>query len=166
MASGKGTEGAGQGHGRRIVVLDKTAPGAGASGIACGIVRNFYFQPAMGEVMRVSVDVWEENAEEFDYHGVGYIAVVGEVQDSDLAAIYERQNKSGYRSELIQGEQAVFDHMRGLLPDWKARGLTTCLHEKQGGFAFNINGVKGLLAKVQGEGVSVGVGRGSDRLRD
>jgi glycine/D-amino acid oxidase-like deaminating enzyme len=145
----------GKGTGDDIVVLDKTAPGAGASGIACGIVRNFYFQPAMGEVMRVSVDVWEENAEAFDYHGVGYIAVVGSVQDSDLAAIYERQQKSGYRSELIQGEQEVFNHMKGLLPDWKARGLTTCLHEKQGGFAFNINGVKGLLAKVQGEGVSV-----------
>lgn len=145
----------GKGSGDDIVVLDKTAPGAGASGIACGIVRNFYFQPAMGEVMRVSVDVWEENASAFDYHGVGYIAVVGEVQDRDLATIYERQNKSGYRSELIQGEQAVFNHMQGLFPDWKARGLTTCLHEKQGGFAFNINGVKGLLAKVQAEGVSV-----------
>ena len=88
------------------------------------------------------------------------------VQDNDLAAIYERQNKSGYRSELIQGEQAVFDHMKGLLPDWKARGLTTCLHEKQGGFAFNINGVKGLLAKVQAEGVSVISRRRSHGLRD
>ena len=56
----------GKGSGDDIVVLDKTAPGAGASGIACGIVRNFYYQPAMGEVMRVSVDVWEENAEAFD----------------------------------------------------------------------------------------------------
>lgn len=145
----------GIGSGDDIVVLDKTAPGAGASGIACGIVRNFYYQPAMGEVMRVSVDVWEENAEAFDYHGVGYIAVVGPTQDADLASIYERQQRSGYRSELITGEQAVFDHMRGLLPDWKARGLTTCLHEKQGGFAFNINGVKGLLGKVQAEGVEV-----------
>jgi glycine/D-amino acid oxidase-like deaminating enzyme len=145
----------GKGSGDDIVVLDKTAPGAGASGIACGIVRNFYYQPAMGEVMRVSVDVWEENAEAFDYHGVGYIAVVGPTQDADLATIYERQQRSGYRSELITGEQAVFDHMRGLLPDWKARGLTTCLHEKQGGFAFNINGVKGLLGKAQAEGVEV-----------
>jgi methylglutamate dehydrogenase subunit A len=145
----------GKGSGEDIVVLDKTAPGAGASGIACGVIRNFYFQPAMGEVMRVSVEVWEENAQDFDYHDVGYIAVVGPVQDSDLQAIYERQQRSGYRSDLICGEQPVFDHMRSLFPDWKARGLTTCLHERQGGFAFNIESVRGLLKKAEGEGVQV-----------
>lgn len=145
----------GKGSGEDIVVLDKTGPGAGASGIACGVIRNFYFQPAMGEVMRVSVEVWEENAEAFDYHDVGYIAVVGPVQDSDLQAIFERQQKSGYRSELICGEQEVFNHMRNMLPDWKARGLTTCLHEKQGGFAFNISAVHGLVEKAESEGVTI-----------
>ena len=38
-------------RGERIVVLDKTGVGAGASGIACGVVRNNYFQPAMQELM-------------------------------------------------------------------------------------------------------------------
>ena len=37
--------------GTRIVVLDKTGIGAGASGIACGVVRNNYYQPAMRELM-------------------------------------------------------------------------------------------------------------------
>ena len=37
--------------GTRIVVLDKTAIGAGASGIACGVVRNNYYQPAMRELI-------------------------------------------------------------------------------------------------------------------
>src|SRR5579859_3798194 len=145
----------GKGSGADIVVLDKTAPGAGASGIACGVIRNFYFQPAMGEVMRVSVEVWEENAEAFHYHGVGYMAIVGPVQDSDLAAIFQRQQKSGYRSDLITGEQAVYKYMRRMFPDWKARGLTTCLHEKQGGFAFNISSVLGLVSKVEAEGVTI-----------
>lgn len=145
----------GKGSGEDIVVLDKTAPGAGASGIACGVIRNFYFQPAMGEVMRVSVEVWEENAEALHYHDVGYIAVVGPAQDSDLQAIYERQQTSGYRSDLICGEQQVYDHMRALFPDWKARGLTTCLHERQGGFAVNIASVMGLVAKAEAEGVSI-----------
>src|SRR5437868_2082546 len=145
----------GKGSGADIVVLDKTGPGAGASGIACGVIRNFYFQPAMGEVMRVSVEVWEENAEAFHYHGVGYMAIVGPVQDSDLAAIYQRQQKSGYRSDLITGEQTVFNYMHHMFPDWKARGLTTCLHEKQGGFAFNISSVMGLAAKAESEGVTI-----------
>jgi glycine/D-amino acid oxidase-like deaminating enzyme len=33
--------------GQPALVVDKTAVAAGASGIACGIVRNNYFQPAM-----------------------------------------------------------------------------------------------------------------------
>ncbi len=145
----------GKGSGEDIVVLDKTAPGAGASGIACGVIRNFYFQPAMGEVMRVSVEVWEENADALDYHGVGYMAIVGPVQENDLQAIYERQQKSGYRSDLICGEQDVYQYMRGLFPDWKARGLTACLHEKLGGFAFNQASVTGLVGKVESEGVNI-----------
>jgi len=47
-----------QGRGEDILVLDKTALGAGASGIACGVVRNNYFQPAMRELMAHNVDVW------------------------------------------------------------------------------------------------------------
>jgi glycine/D-amino acid oxidase-like deaminating enzyme len=145
----------GGGSGEDIIVLDKDGPGSGASGIACGVVRNFYFQLAMGAVMRASVEVWEENAETLHYHGVGYLAVAGAVQQADLEAIYERQQRSGYRSALILGERAVFDYMRGLFPDWKARGLTACLHEKQGGFAFNTPSVMGLVKLCEDEGVRV-----------
>ena len=35
-------EARGRGRGHDIVVLDKSGVGAGASGIACGCVRNFY----------------------------------------------------------------------------------------------------------------------------
>ena len=41
----------GKGSGEDILVLDKNAIGGGASGIACGVVRNNYFQPAMRELM-------------------------------------------------------------------------------------------------------------------
>jgi glycine/D-amino acid oxidase-like deaminating enzyme len=145
----------GVGSGEDIIVLDKEGPGSGASGIACGVVRNFYFQPAMGAVMRASVEVWEEYAEALHYHGVGYLAVAGAVQQADLEAIYERQQRSGYRSDLILGERAVFDYMRAMFPDWKARGLTACLHEKQGGFAFNTPSVMGLVKLCEDEGVRV-----------
>ena len=52
-----------KGSGDEILVLDKTALGAGASGIACGVVRNNYFQPAMRELMAHSVNVWESDME-------------------------------------------------------------------------------------------------------
>lgn len=145
----------GGGSGEDIIVVDKTAVGAGASGIACGVVRNFYYQPAMGEVMRVSVEVWESDAEAFSYMPVGYLAVAPETQAADLEAIYDRHVQSGYRASLVRGEQKVFDYIRGLFPDWKARGLTALLHEHQGGFAFNTESVEGLARKAEAEGVRV-----------
>ena len=51
----------GAGSGADVVVLDKSKPGAGASGIACGVVRNNYFQPAMSELMQACVEVWESD---------------------------------------------------------------------------------------------------------
>ena len=53
----------GRGSGDDVVVIDKTGVGAGASGIACGVVRNNYFQPAMRELMAQCVEVWESDPE-------------------------------------------------------------------------------------------------------
>ena len=49
----------------RIIVLDKSGIAAGASGIACGVIRNNYFQPAMRELMAHSVGIWESDPEMF-----------------------------------------------------------------------------------------------------
>jgi glycine/D-amino acid oxidase-like deaminating enzyme len=143
------------GSGSDVVVLDKSRPGAGASGIACGVVRNNYFQPAMSELMQACVEVWESDPEAYAYNPVGYIALGAEVQEADLTATYERQERIGYDSELIVGADAVDAHMKDLFPDWRAQGVTVCLHEKQGGFAFNLDSVEGLHGKCRSEGVEV-----------
>jgi glycine/D-amino acid oxidase-like deaminating enzyme len=143
------------GSGSDILVLDKSGPGAGASGIACGVVRNNYFQPAMSELMQACVEVWESDPEAFHYNPVGYIALGPSVQEPDLVAVHERQQRIGYRSELILGEAEVRTHMKELFPDWRAQGVTVCLHEHQGGFAFNRDSVLGLLAKCESVGVEV-----------
>jgi glycine/D-amino acid oxidase-like deaminating enzyme len=148
----------GQGSGADVVVLDKTGPGAGATGIACGVVRNNYFQPAMSELMAACVEVWESDPAAYHYNPVGYIALGAAVQEDDLTATFERQERIGYRSELITGEREVDAHMKRLFPDWRARGVTICLHEHQGGFAFNIDSVRGLVAKCEGEGVAIKLG--------
>src|SRR5438876_6904097 len=57
--------------GRDIVVLDKTGPGAGASGIACGVVRNNYFQPARSELMQACGEVWESDPAAYHYNPAG-----------------------------------------------------------------------------------------------
>ena len=145
----------GVGSGADVLVLDRTAPGSGASGIACGVVRNNYFQPAMSELMQACVEVWESDPAAYHYNPVGYIALGAPVQEPDLAATYERQERIGYRSELIVGEDAVDSHMRSLFPDWRAKGVTVCLHEHQGGFAFNLDSVMGLVGKCESEGVTI-----------
>src|SRR5881397_2277338 len=114
----------GVGTGADVVVLDKSRPGAGASGIACGVVRNNYFQPAMSELMQACVEVWESDPAAYHYNAVGYIALGASVQEPDLIATYERQERIGYRSQLILGERAVDDHMKALFPVWRAKGVT------------------------------------------
>ena len=145
----------GLGSGSDVLVLDKSSPGSGASGIACGVVRNNYFQPAMSELMQACVEVWESDPAAYAYNPVGYIALGAAVQEADLVATYERQERIGYRSELIVGEAEVDAHMKRLFPDWRAKGVTACLHEYQGGFAFNMASVMGLVAKCESEGVTI-----------
>src|SRR5262245_41796511 len=145
----------GLGSGADVLVLDKAHAGAGASGIACGVVRNNYFQPAMSELMQACVEVWESDPAAYAYNPVGYIALGASVQEADLSETFSRQERIGYRSELIVGEAEVDEHMKALFPDWRARGVTVCLHEHQGGFAFNMASVEGLHAKCREEDVSV-----------
>ena len=60
----------GKGDGRDIVILDKSGICSGATGIACGVIRNNYFQPAMRELMAHSVDIWESDPDTYSYHPV------------------------------------------------------------------------------------------------
>ena len=67
-----------------IVVLEKKDTASGASGIACGVVRNNYFQPAMRELMAHSVSVWESDPKAFKYNAVGYLQISPEVMHKDV----------------------------------------------------------------------------------
>src|ERR1700749_2079768 len=146
-------------QGQEVLVVDKTEVAAGASGIACGIVRNNYFQPAMQELMAACVEVWEEEPAKLHYHPSGYIALGPAAQVEDLTAVYERQQRIGYPSQLFVGEAEVAEHMRSLYDDWRAPGLSVCLHEQAGGYAFNKESMHGLadLARAAGARIETGV---------
>ena len=81
----------GKGDGSKILVLDKNGIASGASGVACGVVRNNYFQPAMRELMALSVEVWESDPKAFHYHPVGYMQISPNIMEEDVASIYEQQ---------------------------------------------------------------------------
>src|SRR5688500_296100 len=141
--------------GEDVLVVDKTGVAAGASGIACGVVRNNYFQPAMQDLMAACVEIWESDPKTFAYHGSGYVALGDGDQEADLSAVHERQQRIGYESQLILGESEVAAHMRTLFPDWRSPGLNVCLHERPGGFAFNRDSMLGLASKARAAGAQI-----------
>ena len=145
----------GEGDGSDILVVDKTAIAAGASGIACGVVRNNYYQPAMRELMAHSVKVWESDPEAYSYHPVGYMQISPEVMREDVSTIAEQQKDIGYESVFIEGAKESTEYMRGLFDDWQAQGITSVLHEKPGGYSNNTRAMYGLAGKAEGEGVRI-----------
>jgi len=145
----------GLGSGEDVLVLDKTGIGAGPSGLACGVVRNNYFQPAMRRLMAHSVGVWESDPEAFHYHPVGYMQLGPEVMHEDVAQIYEEQKEIGYESVLVEGASKCDAYMEEMFSDWQAKGITVVLHEKRGGYAENMQSMLGLAAKAEAEGARI-----------
>ena len=145
----------GTGDGSDILVVDKTSIAAGASGIACGVVRNNYFQPAMRELMAHSVTVWESDPEVYSYHPVGYMQISPEIMREDVSTIAAQQKDIGYESVFIEGAEESAKYMRGLFDDWQAQGITSVLHEKPGGYSNNTRAMYGLAGKAEAEGVRI-----------
>ena len=143
---------------QKILVIDKTEVGAGASGIACGVIRNNYFQPAMRELMAHSVSVWESDPEAFSYHPVGYMQISPELMHADVATIYEQQKAIGYESTFIEGKAESKRYMQDIFSDWQTQGITSVLHEKKGGYANNMRSLKGLEKKARDGGVQIVTG--------
>ena len=145
----------GKGSGKDIIVLDKSGISAGASGIACGVVRNNYFQPAMRELMVHSVNVWESDAEAYSYHPVGYMQISCESMHEDVNSIYEQQRNIGYASTFIEGKKDCLKYMKNIFSDWRAESITSVLHEKPGGYSNNTKAMHALAGKAEYEGVRI-----------
>ena len=148
----------GMGSGEDILVLDKTAIAAGASGIACGVVRNNYFQPAMCELMNHSVSIWENDPQAFSYHPVGYMQISHEGMHADIASVHRHHQEIGYDSAFIEGRGESDAYMKEMFSDWRAEGITSVLHEKRGGYANNVASIQGLARKAQATGATIHTG--------
>jgi glycine/D-amino acid oxidase-like deaminating enzyme len=138
-----------------IILLEKKDTAAGASGIACGVIRNNYFQPAMRELMAHSVEIWENDPKSFKYNAVGYMQISPEIMHEDVASIFEQQKSIGYESVFIEGEKDCMKYMKNIFEDWQAQKITSVLHEKKGGYAFNKDSIKTLEKKAIAGGVNI-----------
>ena len=148
----------GIGSGSDVLVLDKTGIAAGASGIACGVIRNNYFQPAMRGLMAHSVALWESDPAAFSYHPVGYLQAAPEAMRAGVGQIHAEQQEIGYPSTLVEGEQECRTYLRDLFGDWQAEGITNVLHERRGGYANNRASMLGLADKAGAAGVRIATG--------
>lgn len=149
-----GLEATGKGSGKDVLVIDKGAIGAGASGIACGVVRNNYYQPAMRRLIAHSVATWEEDAEGYGYHPVGYMQISPEPMHCNVAEIYKQQQEIGYESVFIEGGRDCMKYMQeNIFHDWQAKNITSILHEKKGGYAHNTKSLYRLADKAEATGV-------------
>src|SRR4030095_7097306 len=89
-----------RGSGADVVILDKTGPGAGASGIACGCVRNLYMTQPLHAILRHSVDVWTYDPVAFGFQQVGYVSAGEANQATDYEKLHASQARVCYPSDL------------------------------------------------------------------
>jgi glycine/D-amino acid oxidase-like deaminating enzyme len=102
--------------------------------------------------------VWDSDPQAFSYHPVGYMQISPEVMHKDVASIYEQQKAIGYESAFIEGEADCAKYMKGMFDDWQAKGITSVLHEKKGGYANNRASIYGLAKKAENEDVRIMTG--------
>ena len=72
-----------------------------------------------------------------------------------MASIAKQQKEIGYESVFIEGEKESMAYMKELFNDWQAKGITSVLHEKKGGYANNTASIYGLAHKAESEGVRI-----------
>jgi methylglutamate dehydrogenase subunit A len=141
-------------RGADVLVLDKGRLGGGASGIAGGIVRNYYRSEPIAELVRLSVDMFEEEPEAYGFRQVGYIAAVPAAQVDDLVAIRAQHDRVGYDSELVTGAGACHDYLTWTWPDWDAP-VEALLHERRAGWADAMQTVRRLAWHARAAGAEI-----------
>lgn len=142
----------GRGRGADVLLLDKTGPGAGATGIACGCVRNLYMTSPLHAILRHSVDVWQADPVNFGFQQVGYVSVGEANQEADYLKIHQSQNAVGYASDVYAGGEAKA-FLKRLWPDFNTERADVVLHEKPSGYAGTHTAVRGLEEKCDQWGV-------------
>jgi methylglutamate dehydrogenase subunit A len=135
-------------------VLDKGRVGGGASGIAGGIVRNYYRSEPIAELVKLSVEMFEEEPEAYGFRQVGYIAAVPAAQVDDLVAIRAQHERAGYESELVTGIGECREYLTWTWPDWDAP-VAAVLHERRGGWADSMQTVRRLAEQARAAGVEI-----------
>jgi len=145
-------EKSGTGRGSDVVLIDKQGPGAGATGLACGCVRNMYMTGPLHAILRASVEVWESDPVNLGFQQVGYVSIGESNQEEDYLRLNQSQIDSGYPSDVYTGAEA-HKFLTDLWPDFKTDRCDVVLHEHRSGYAGTHMAVWGLDQKCRQWGV-------------
>jgi glycine/D-amino acid oxidase-like deaminating enzyme len=143
--------------GADVLVLEKDRIGAGASGIAGGIVRNYYRSPAVTDLIRQSVEMFEADPAGYGFRQVGFLAAVPGAQVDDVVAIREQHEGAGYDSELVVGAESCREYLTWTWPDWEAP-VEAVLYESRGGWADAMQTVRYLADRARDAGARIAEG--------
>lgn len=120
--------------GRQVVLVEKAAVGAGASGQSGGIVRCHYSNETMVRLAHRAAQRWPELEAELGAP-VGYVRngtiVTVTAEDADnMRRIVRMQQRVGVDTDLISPAE-----VRRWIPDFNPDGLALAAYEAQGGYA-------------------------------
>lgn len=144
----------GTGSASDILLLDKTGPGAGATGIACGCIRNLYMTEPLHAILRHSVDVWNYDPVLFGFQQVGYVSAGEENQIADYERVHASQNAVEYTSDMYVGDDAR-KFLSSIWPDFRHHTIDVVLNEHPSGYVGTAQAVRGLTEMCRRHGVEV-----------
>jgi glycine/D-amino acid oxidase-like deaminating enzyme len=113
--------------------------------------------PAITELIRDSVEIFEAEPEAYGFRQVGYIAAVPAAQVDELRAIHEQHQRAGDESELVVGAEQAREYLEFTWPDWEAP-VEAALHERRGGWADAAQTVRHLAARARAAGAEIAEG--------
>ncbi|MEW6044937.1 MAG: FAD-binding oxidoreductase [Bacillota bacterium] len=120
--------------GKEVLLLEKTHPGSGASGVSGGIIRCHYSNESMVRLAHRAAERWPSLADELggptDYVHNGLIMLVAPEDADTLRRVVEMQQRLGVRTRVIELSE-VERHLPGLNPD----GLALACIEESAGYA-------------------------------
>ncbi len=144
----------GKGSGADVILLDKSQPGAGASGLACGCVRAFYMTEPMHALIRHSVDVWNYDPVALGFQQVGYVSCGEANQIEEYEKMHKSQAAVGYTSDLYQGKEAR-QFLSSIWPDFRYHSIDVILMERLSGYAGTAQAIRGLQSMCERHGVQI-----------
>ena len=117
-------------------------------------MRNYYRSPAITELIRLSVELFEADPEAYGFRQVGYLAAVPERQVEDLAGSTSSIVPPGTSPSWSPDRNAAGEYLCSTWPDWEAE-VAAVLHERRAGWADAMQTVRHLAARARDAGATI-----------